>query len=150
MGPATLGPMTNTNKANPPESFGMLKPVGHTVITFTSAQEMEAAAQALGAQGFGDSTLARYTPGEMVSRVDEAIANASVLAPFGYELAIAKAHRVQALDGCSFLVVYSPGQANVDRVAVVAKAHGAVSAQSYGTFLIQELTGLALGDAPVK
>jgi len=45
--------------------------------------------------------------------------------------------------------VYAPDQDRADRVAAVAKAHRAVSAQHYGTFMIEELTDLTLGDAPV-
>lgn len=133
-----------------PEFLGLLKPVGHTLISFASAQALEEVVEALGAQGFDDSMVTRYGPVEMVSLMDIEIANAGVLAPFGYELAIAKAHRMQALDGCHFLLVYGPDEADVDRITVVAKDHGALSAQHYGRFLIQELTGLALGDAPVR
>ena len=150
MGLATFGSMTHTNDAPLPDAPDILKPVGHTVITFTSAQDMEDAAAALIGQGFDNAALTRVPPIEMVSRLDAGIANAGVLAPFGYELAIAKAHRMQALDGAHFLLVYGPDQAHVDRITVVAKGFDALSAQHYGTFLIQELTGLALGDAPVK
>ncbi len=138
------------DKLHPPESFGVFKPVGHTVIAFATAAAMENTAAALRAQGFAESALTRYKPEEMVAQVDNELIRVGVMASFGYELAIVKAHRVQALNGCSFLVVQAPHHDEAERVATVAKSHGAVAAQHYSRFLIEEVSGLALGDAPVE
>jgi hypothetical protein len=85
----------------------------------------------------------------MISQVDLEVQNAGVLAPFGYELALVKAHRVQAQEGCSFLVVHAPKPEHSTAVAAAANANHAVSAQHYGMLMIEELAGLALGDARV-
>lgn len=135
------------DKTNPPETFGVFKPVGHTVITFRSTEDMETAVSALHEQRFADSALVRYTPDEMKTQVDTELRNASSLASFGYELDLIKIHRMHAQEGCSFLVVQAPDDAQAECVAAVARATKALSAQHYGTFMIEELSGLASGDA---
>ncbi len=137
------------SKHNPSESFGVFKPVGHTVIAFSVEADMQSAVIALKAQGFVDADFIFYTPQEMVSQVDMEVQNAGLLAPFGYELALVKAHRVQAQQGCHFLVVCAPKSAQSARVAAAANDNHAVSAQHYGRLMIEELAGLELGDARV-
>ena len=58
------------DKTDPPTSFGVFKPIGHTVIAFRSDAQAQAAANALLAQGFAGDALVRYTPAEMVAQVD--------------------------------------------------------------------------------
>jgi hypothetical protein len=137
------------NKSHPMESFGVFKPVGHTVITFATDADQQQTADALSAQGFADSEMLRYSPAEMVAQVDAELAKASVLAPFGYEITLIKAHRIQAENGCSFLVVYAPDQERSDRVLALAKVHRGISALRYGTLLIEEIADLALHDTSV-
>lgn len=131
-----------------PKAFGVFKPVGYTVIAFRSAADMQAALNSLLEQGFAESTVVRYTPAEMKIQVEADLQTASPLASFGYELDLVKAHGVLAENGCSFLVVHAPDDAKAERVAAVARATKAVSAQHYGTLMIEELTGLTPGDAP--
>lgn len=135
------------DKTNPPETFGVFKPVGHTVITFRSVDDLKAAVSALHEQRFPDSALVRYSPEEMKAQVDSELQNASPLASFGYELDLIKIHRTRAQDGCSFLIVHAPDEEQAECVAAVARATKALAAQHYGTFMIEELPGLASGDA---
>ena len=127
------------DKTNPPETFGVFKPVGHTVITYRSAPDMQQAVDSLSAKGVSLSTLTRYSPEEMVTQVDAELQTASVLASFGYELDLMKANRALALEGCSFLIVHAPDADTAELVAEVAKSSNAVAAQHYGTFMIQEI-----------
>lgn len=138
------------NKSNPPETFGVFKPVGHTVIAFQSIADMQAAVSSLTEQGFAESTLVRYTPQEMTAQVDAELQNASPLASFGYELDLIKAHRALAESGCSFLIVYAPDDEQAKRVAVVARTMKAAAAQHYGTFMIEEIIDLTPGGGPVS
>lgn len=138
------------DKTNPPETFGVFKPVGHTVIAFRSAADLQAGVSALLEQGFPDSALVRYSPGEMKAQVDAELQNASPLASFGYELDLIKAHRAQAQDGCNFLVVHTPDAGQAERVAAVARTTKAIAAQHYGTFMIEELSGMASANAPIS
>ena len=127
------------DKHNVPESFGVFTPVGHVVVTFRTADDLQAAEAALGEQGFAASEMVRYTPAEMIAQVDAEVAKASPLASIGQDLNLIKAHRELAQEGCSFLVVHAPEQAHVDKVEAVAHAHKAVAAQRYGRFVTEEL-----------
>jgi hypothetical protein len=131
------------DKTNPPTTFGVFKPVGHTVVTYRASTDVDAATHALLAQGFEQSALVRYTPDEMKAQVAVELVNASPLANFGYEIDLVKVHQSHAEEGCSFLVVHAPDEALAERVASVARQTGAVSGQHYGRFMIEELSGLS-------
>ena len=127
------------DKTDPPTSFGVFKPVGHTVIAFSTESQVQAAIGALLAQGFASEALVRYTPAEMTAQVDAHEKAASPLASLGQELNLIKAHRALAQRGCSFLVVHAPEDAQAERVAELARSMQAVAAQRYGSFMIEEL-----------
>lgn len=134
------------DKTNPPTTFGVFKPVGHTIVTYRALTDLDAATHALLEQGFEQAALVRYTSDEMKDQVAVDLVNASPLANFGYELDLVKVHQIHAEEGCSFLVVHAPDEARAERVASVARQTGAVSGQHYGTFMIEELSGLASSD----
>ena len=136
------------DKTNPPKAFGVFKPVGHTVIAFRSAADLQSAVNLLTEAGFAESTCVRYTPAEMKAQVDSELQTASPLASFGYELDLVKAHGELAERGCSFLVVHAPDEGQAERVAAVARATKAITAQHYGTFMIEDVIALKPGDAP--
>ena len=127
------------DKSDPPTSFGVFKPVGHTVIAFESADLVQAAASALLAQGFEASDMVRYTPGEMVAQVDAQVANASPLASVGQDLNLIMAHRALAEKGCSFLVVHAPNDKTAASVDELVHSMHATAAQRYGMFIVEEL-----------
>jgi hypothetical protein len=127
------------DKNHLPISFGVFKPVGHVVMALRSDSDLQAARQALQAQGFEAADLVAYTPREMIDQVDAEVPNASVLAGVGQELNLILAHRALALGGCSFLVVATPHQAQIDSATTVARGVPAVAAQHYGHFIIEEL-----------
>lgn len=137
------------DKTDPPTSFGVFKPVGHTVIAFASAGDMQAAASSLLEQGFTSEDLVRYTPQEMVAQVDSQLPQASPLASVGQELNLIKAHRALAEGGCSFLVVHAPDDAQAEKVDAVVRTMKATSAQRYGRFIVEELVDLAPGETQV-
>lgn len=127
------------DKTDIPESFGVFKPVGHTVIAFRSEGDMQAAVDALLVQGFASSACTRYSPEEMMAQVDVELRRASPLAAFGHELKLIEAHGALAQSGCSFLVVHAPDEAQADRVAAVAKTFHAAAAQRYDRWSIEDL-----------
>lgn len=127
------------DKTNPPVTFGVFKPVDHTVITYRTPADMQSGVDALAALGFNISDTARYSPQDMLAQVDAQLIAASPLASFGYELDLIKIHRAMAQEGCSFLVVYAPEEAQALQVAKVAQTSHAVAAQHYGTFMINEV-----------
>ena len=138
------------DKTNPPKTLGVFKPVGHTLIAFRSDADLQVAVKLLAEAGFADSACVRYTPAEMMAQVESELLTASPLASFGYELDLVKAHGILAQDGCSFLVVHAPEDDQAERVAVVARATKAVTAQRYGTFMIEDVIKLPAQDAPAS
>jgi hypothetical protein len=125
-------------RSDPPQAFGVFKPVGHVVLSFASERELEAAADGL-REVVPDGGWARYRPDQMLAQIDADLHEASPLASIGQEMNLVKAHRELAARGYSFLVVPTPQQEDVERVAEVAKRTGAYTAQHYGRFVIEEL-----------
>lgn len=127
------------DKTNPPVTFGVFKPVDHTVITYSTTADMQSGVDALAELGFNTTDMARYSPQDMLAQVDAQLIAASPLASFGYELDLIKIHRAMAQEGCSFLVVYAPEDTQAAQVAKVAQASHALAAQHYGRFMIKEV-----------
>ena len=138
------------DKTHLPESFGVFKPVGHTVIAFRSADDLQQAVTRLQAQGFADSALTQYTPQQMAAQAHANQLSASPLASMGQELNLIRAHARLAEAGCSFLVVHAPDDAHAEQVAGVARTGHAVAAQRYGRFLIEELIDTPAGQTQVS
>lgn len=138
------------DKSNPPETFGVFKPTGHTVVALRSYADLEAAKAALVEQGFSPAELVTYTPLEMVALARAERQAASPLAAFGYELELVDTHLALAESGCSFLVVPAPDDAQIERVAEVAQRLNAASAQHYGRFMIQDLINSTAPNAPIR
>ncbi len=137
------------DKNDPPKSFGVFKPVGHTVIAFQDTQAMEAAAAAMEEQGLAPENLIRYTAGEMKAQVESDLQTASAMASVGQELNLVKAHHALANEGCSFLVVFAPDDAQAKIVDAAVKNQHARAAQRYGSFMIEELVESVEGETQV-
>ncbi len=128
------------DKSNPPTTLGVFKPVGHTLIAFRTADELEAASTALLMLGFASDSLVRYTAAEMKAQVDSELLRSSVVANFGYEIDLIKVHGKLADEGCSFLIVDAPSDALAGQVAELVHRIKPASAQHYGLILIEDLT----------
>ena len=138
------------DKSNPPETFGVFKPVGHTVMALRSTTDLEAAVAALAGQGFVRAEIVIYSPLEMAQLARSEREAASPLAAFGYELELLDTHLALAESGCSFLVVPAPDEAQVTRVTDVALLLNAASAQHYGRFMIEDLIDSTAPNAPTQ
>lgn len=137
------------DKNNPPETFGVFKPVGHAVMALRTTDDLRAVIDALAAQGFSGADVVTYTPQEMAQLARSERQAASPLAAFGYELELLDTHLALAESGCSFLVVHAPEEAMVKRVAEIALNLNAVSAQHYGRFMIEDLISSTAPNAPI-
>ena len=137
------------NKSDPPRSFGVFKPEGHTVIAFPSSDLVLAAINALLVQGFQHAAMVRYTPQEMKAQVKADLSTASPLASLGQEVNLVKAHLALAQLDCSFLIVHAPTKEQAAQVAKVAREMGAQAAQQYGRFLVEELIDQPVGTRQV-
>lgn len=127
------------DKANPPTSFGVFKPVDHIVIAVFTAPQSEEFTNALLVSGFSGADLVHYTPEEMKSQAWAHVQAASPLASLGQDLNLVKAHLALAERGCSFLVVHAPEAEQIERVTKLATRLHAVSAQRYGSLIVEEL-----------
>ena len=74
---------------------------------------------------------------------------ASPLATVGQALHPIQAHQAMAKEGCGFLLVHAPGDAQAVQVAAVARGGKARVAQRYSRFMIAELIGPPSGEAQV-
>jgi hypothetical protein len=137
--------MASTDK----RSFGVFKPVGHVVISFASAQQADATADALRTAGFGSEALRRLTDREMLAQIEHDLQHASPLAAVGQELNLIKAQQALAQRGYHWLIVHAPHDADARRAAEVAREHGAERAQRYGAFIIEELIEYSMDKAHV-
>lgn len=128
------------DKSHPPTTFGVFKPVGHTLMAFPTDETLQAAKAALAEKGFGPARLVEYTPQEMLAQVDAELKDSSPLANFGYELDLVRLHKAFAEDGCSFLVVETGNDASARLVADLVPILQPATAQRYGRFMIEDLT----------
>ena len=120
-------------------SFGVFKPVGHTVISFPSADQAAAACTALLRLGLGGDAILRLTDQEMLSQIDRDLQDASPLASIGQEMNLVLAHKALAEQGYHWLIVPTPEDALAQQVAACVQPLGAERAQLYGHFIIEEL-----------
>lgn len=127
-------------KSKPPTTFGVFKPVGHTVIAFINAQALEAAQAQFLTLGFAPSTMVQYSAEEMVAQVEAELSDVNPVANFGYEIDLVRVHGDLAQQGCSFLVVEAPTDALSALVGQTVRTFKPASAQHYGRFMIEDLT----------
>ncbi len=127
------------DKQNPPTSHGVFKPVGHVVMSFPSAEDQRAAAQALETAGVTSNDVTPYSADEMTEQVKTDLERATALASMGQELNLVKAQGELAALGYHFLVVQVADDESARRVADIVRPFNAERAQHYGNFIIEEL-----------
>lgn len=127
------------NKADPPRSFGVFKPAGHTVLIFPDGKSLDDAAQHLMQTNIVDGECTSYTPQEMLTQTEADLQGASALAAIGQEVNLVKMHRERAQQGCHFLVVPTSNDARARKVADLVQPMGALAAQHYGSFMVEDL-----------
>ena len=136
-------------KSDPPRSFGVFKPAGHTVIVFRDKKAFDDAALQLKAAGLTSDAVTHYTPQEMLAQSQDDLEGASALASIGQELNLVKAQRELARKGCHFMVVPTDGDAAAQQVADLVRPLGALAAQHYGTLIVTDLIDVADGKGQV-
>lgn len=120
-------------------TYGVLKPVGHVVISFASADGARGARRALDEIGITSDAVRHLSDAEMAAQLAADLHSASPLAAVGQEVNLVKAQLELARLGYHFLVVRVGDDAQARRVAARARVHGAERAQHYGHFVIEEL-----------
>lgn len=133
------------DKADPPRSFGVFKPAGHTVLVFPDLQKLEDTALQLTAAGIVPEAVTRYSPQEMTTQAEKDLESAGALASMGQELNLVKAHLELARKGCHFMVVKTDKDDIARQVADIAQPLGAIAAQHYGVLVVEDLIDPADG-----
>jgi hypothetical protein len=121
------------------ESLGALNPVGNAVLAFASDAVAASAKQALLQAGFSEEDILTYTSAELFPNLDEMMRKASGAAGFGYEITLMRRYMTLASEGCGWLVVYCPDDAQTASVQAVATKFEAKSAVRYGRLASEDL-----------
>lgn len=127
------------DKTHPPKTLGVFNPVGHVIVSFPTAGDASAAADALARAGYGEADVERYSPQQMKTQAERHVAEASPIAAIGQELNLVKAHGALADQGYNFLIVHAPKEEQAREVADISQRFHAERAQRYGRFIIEEL-----------
>jgi len=121
------------------ESLGALDPVDHAILAFENDSVAGDAAKALRDGGFGEADVLSYTSSELFPNLNEMMRTASGAAGFGYQVTLMRRYMTLASEGCGWLVVYAPGDAERDKVQAVARKFNARSAVRYGRLASEDL-----------
>jgi hypothetical protein len=133
------------DKSSPPRAFNTFSPSGHVVVALPSQEAVDAVVDDLRHDGLSDADLVVYSADEMRALAEREVQEATLAARIGQEYNLAKARLELAASGHPFLVVPARDDRTVQAVADAARRHGAVRAQRYGTFIIEELVDVGEG-----
>jgi hypothetical protein len=122
-----------------PQSLGAFKPVGHVVVALPDEERARDAARALREAGFHDEDILDFSGPEHAARMSQLLDHASEFAGFGYEIVLMRRYQELNRQGCSWLLVYAPGDEQAQRVAEVARRFGALSAVKYHRLVEEDL-----------
>jgi hypothetical protein len=123
----------------PPRSFGVFAPVGYLVIGFPGEAEAAQARAALLTGGYEQDEVMMFSSQQVIADIERTREDVSILAYMGAELGHQKQHLECARQGCAFLVVYAPSEAETTRVMNVARRFGARLAHKYNRLTVEEL-----------
>jgi hypothetical protein len=123
----------------PPRSFGVFAPVGYVVLAFQEEREAAQARQALLTGGYEDDEVMPFSSQQVISAAEDTRDNMSVLAYLGTELAHQRMQLEYARQGCTFLVVYAPTEAETSRVLRVARRYRVRLAHKYNRLTVEEI-----------
>ena len=120
-------------------TLGALNPVGHAILAFESDAVAANAKDALLNDGFAPTDILSYTSAELFPDLEEMMRTASDAAGFGYEIVLMRRYMTLASEGCGWLVVYAPEDAQTTQVQAVATQFAARSAVRYGRLMSEDL-----------
>jgi len=122
-----------------PLSFGAFKPVGHIAVMLPDEPAAEAMAQVLRDAGFAAGGVLHLNAAETAAQFKDLLPEASGASGFGSEIQSMRQLYLLATEGCSLLLVHTPGGDQVSQVEALARRHGAKVAKRYGRLLIEDL-----------
>ncbi|CAN5382035.1 hypothetical protein BH09PSE5_BH09PSE5_27450 [soil metagenome] len=134
--------MKRMTKADFPSSLGAFKPVGHVVVVLPDDAGAQKAASAFVDAGFAADDVLLYSSEEVQKLVGDQLGDTSGGAGFGSEIQLMRQHHALASEGAAWVIVFAPEDEQTEKVAEVAKAHGAKLATKYNRLMIEDLITL--------
>ena len=121
------------------ESFGVFSPKGSIVMVFPDEDRAEKARQAMIQSGFDESSVLHYGRDEVKKEFEKSEEHADDPIQIGQEVAKVDMYLDFANQGCGFLVVHAPGDAETQRAMDIARRYGVKFAEKYNRLTLQEL-----------
>jgi hypothetical protein len=118
---------------------GVFNPMGHVVVAFESDERASEAAQALRDEGFEPEDILQYSADEEAHEMTRMLDGATGTAGFGHEIGLMRQYKALAEQGCGWLLVFAPEEAQCEKVVEVAKRYGAKLAEKYHRLVIEDL-----------
>ena len=125
--------MKRMTRADPPQSFGAFKPVGHVVAAMPDDTRAAQAVAELLEAGFESDDILEYSAAEEGDEMDRMLRHTSNLAAFGHELLLMRRYQELAREGASWLIIWAPDEARP------AALTGVLLAEKYHWLVIEDL-----------
>jgi hypothetical protein len=122
-----------------PTSWGVFKPVGHVMVGLPSQAQSDALVLALRTAGWSDAGVRQFAPGSCVIEFQAMVAQAGVLAGFGYEITLLRRYLRLAEEGGQFVLVKADDEDRAAAAAKLAKTCNATVAAYYRLLVVEEL-----------
>jgi hypothetical protein len=131
--------MAKPIRAKFPTSFGVFSPTGHVVMAFVNEKNTENARQALLDGGFSETDITRYNKEDVIRECEKSNEQAGNPVQIGQEVAKIAEYTALAKEGCGFLVVYAPEDAQTKQALAIVHPHGLKFAEKYNRLTLEEL-----------
>lgn len=124
---------------NAPVSFGVFNPQGQVVLGLPTQQQTEDLAVALVDAGWASDKVVAFMPYGSVAQLERMTESASPLADFGYERTLLNRYLDMSRRGFRWLLVTVDDIDHANRMAEIARQHGAETAVYYRRFSTEDL-----------
>ena len=122
-----------------PIEGGVFYPVGFIVVALPEAGAAEKIAQIFHEAGYDENDCQVVSPSTMLATAEDDIQSNNVIAMLGSSLQVRRRHIELAKDGCTFLLVFAPSDAERARVLRVLSHYPVRYAIHYHRFTIEDL-----------
>ena len=126
-------------KADLPTSLGSFKPVGHVMVALPDGGQAGAFEKELREQGFAAEDILQFGAGEGRDDMASMLEGASDFAGFGYEITLMRRYLELSKQGCRWVLVYAPKDAQAEKVQAAAQRHRAPMAVKYHSLAVEDL-----------
>jgi hypothetical protein len=119
--------------------FGVFYPTGHVIVAFPDSASAATARSALMTGGYDAVDCVHYSASRVAAGTAASISHASIIASLGSSLAVLEQQHQLAVEGCDFLVVDAPTDAETARVMTVVRRGPFKVAHKYHRLAIEDL-----------